>query len=117
MLAIYLLSWAPATLYRVQYNWFGGDHKQFIENVKFVNMLLQLHSCINPYIFMLRTKDVKDGVLKMLRKIEANRIIPLQSDRCESPINAGSSREMTQRLNNNSYFSESGIKKQDNGEE
>lgn len=83
MLAVYLFSWLPSTLYRLQYLAFGGNTRSYITNIKWINLFVQIHSCINPIIFVFRTKDVRVGVETMTRKFGLNRIVPLSSDRGE----------------------------------
>lgn len=87
MLVIYVFSWLPSTLYRLQYHWFGGDHAAYVVKVIWMNALIQIHSCINPYIFVLRTKEVRRGVENMLRRFGVNRVIPFLSDHRESHLN------------------------------
>jgi hypothetical protein len=45
----------------LQFFWFRGEPRTCLANIKWMNMLLQVHSCINPYIFVCRTKDVRRG--------------------------------------------------------
>ena len=66
LLAVFIASWLPVNIYRQEYRWNGGDPKLYHKWVKIINLMIQLHSCINPWVFVLRSKDMKVGVAKFL---------------------------------------------------
>ena len=67
MLAMYVFSWLPATLYRLQYRMFGGNSRDYHKWLVIVTTSLQLHACVNPFIYVLRTKEAKLAMQSMLR--------------------------------------------------
>ena len=67
MLAVYIASWLPVNLYRQHYKWFGGDATVFHKWIKIINLMIQFHSCINPWVFVHRSKDMKIAVTKFLK--------------------------------------------------
>ncbi|XP_028408426.1 uncharacterized protein LOC114530996 [Dendronephthya gigantea] len=66
LLAVYVVSWLPVNVYRLQYRWLGGDHAVYHKWIKIINLLIQLHSCLNPWLFVARSKDMKLGIAKFL---------------------------------------------------
>ncbi|CAB3981511.1 ---NA--- [Paramuricea clavata] len=69
LLVVYIASWLPVNIYRQEYRWNGGDPILYHKWVKIINLLIQLHSCINPYVFVLRSKDMKSAIAKLLRAL------------------------------------------------
>lgn len=69
LLAVYIASWLPVNIYRQEYRWNGGDAKIYHRWVKIINLMIQLHSCINPWIFVLRSKDMKNAVATFLKGV------------------------------------------------
>lgn len=69
LLVVYIASWLPANIYRQEYRWNGGDPVLYHKWVKIINLMIQLHSCINPYVFVLRSKDMKSAIAKFLRAL------------------------------------------------
>jgi hypothetical protein len=110
MLAVYIISWLPSTIYRLRIHWFDGVPSKLVTNVKWTKMLLQVHSCINPYVFVFRTKEVRRGVESMLREFGLNQlIIPLLFERSESHVNGFNERPV-----NNLYAVELEEQQRDN---
>lgn len=69
LLAVYIATWLPVNIYRQEYRWNGGDYKVYHRWIKIVNLMIQLHSCINPWIFVLRSKDMKVAVATFFRAV------------------------------------------------
>ena len=69
LLAVYIVSWLPVNIYRLEYRWNGGDAKVYHRWIKIINLMIQLHSCINPWIFVLRSKDMKSAVATFLKGV------------------------------------------------
>ena len=67
MLVVYVSSWLPSTLYRLHFKLVGGDVVVFHQWAKIFDVMIQLHSCINPFIYIFRTAEVKLAFQNMLR--------------------------------------------------
>ena len=98
------MSWLPVTIYRLEYRINRGNVRTYHAWSKIVNLLIQLHSCINPYIFALRTNDVKLGLAKMRRSLAAggfckclfvDRRLEGTGDSCMTASNQGPSQRNT----------------------
>ena len=69
LLAVYIATWLPVNIYRQEYRWNGGDLKVYHKWVKIINLMIQLHSCINPWVFVLRSKDMKVEIAKLVNSL------------------------------------------------
>ena len=59
MSAVYVSTWLPSIIYRLLYVAGKISFTFYIQWLHIFNIILQLHSCINPYIYVLRTKRIQ----------------------------------------------------------
>ena len=92
LLAVYIATWLPVNIYRQEYRWNGGDLKVYHKWVKIINLMIQLHSCINPWVFVLRSKDMKVGIAKLVNGLKLHQCLngERSSDVVSSNINLSS---------------------------
>ena len=69
LLAVYIASWLPVNIYRLEYHLNGGDSAVYHKWIKIVNLLIQIHSCFNPWMFVARSKEMKVGIAKFLASL------------------------------------------------
>ena len=62
--AVYIAAWFPAISFRIYYT-IHGNLTLYIQWVHLFNVIIQLHSCINPFIYVLRTSRVKQILMRM----------------------------------------------------
>lgn len=59
MAVVYVATWLPSIIYRLLYVAGNISFVFYIQWLHIFNIILQLHSCINPYIYVLRTKRIQ----------------------------------------------------------
>lgn len=82
LFVVYVGSWLPATLFRIYYG-MKQDHKTFFSSINVINVAIQLHACVNPFIYVLRTRRVKTKFLRFKEEVA-------QSTRCMDSSSVGS---------------------------
>lgn len=65
--AVFIATWLPSTIFRVYYGIYENV-TLFIQWVHFFNVVIQLHSCINPWLYVLRTSRVKQVLLRSFKR-------------------------------------------------
>lgn len=66
---VYVGSWLPVTLFRAYFNENYAQQKVFGIWINVFNAVLQLHACINPFIYVLRTRRVREKFHRLKRKV------------------------------------------------
>ena len=64
--AVYITLWLPSIVFRICYV-FHGDLTLYIQWIHVFNVVIQLHSCINPFLYVLRTTRAKQKFIRMFR--------------------------------------------------
>ncbi len=100
ILVFYIASWLPVNLYRQEYRWNGGDPKVYHKWVKIINLMIQLHSCINPWVFVLRSKDMKFGIASFMAGFGVHRCF--RGERSLDTCNNGNNVTLSSRVLNSS---------------
>ena len=62
--AVFISTWLPSIIFRVYYG-ITENVALFIQWIHFFNVVLQLHSCINPWLYVLRTSRVKLVLIRL----------------------------------------------------
>ena len=56
--AVFIITWLPSIIFRVDYV-FHGNLTFYIQWLHLFNVIIQIHSCINPWLYVLRTSRIK----------------------------------------------------------
>jgi hypothetical protein len=65
--AVFIATWLPSIIFRVYYI-FHGNLTFYIQWLHIFNIVIQIHSCINPWLYALRTSRVKQILLRIYRR-------------------------------------------------
>jgi hypothetical protein len=65
--AVYIAVWLPSIIFRLYYV-IHGNLTFYIQWVHLFNVVIQLHSCINPFLYVLRTSRVKQICIRIFRR-------------------------------------------------
>ena len=65
--AVFIATWLPSTIFRVYYGIYENV-TLFIQWIHFFNVVIQLHSCINPWLYVLRTSRVKKVLVRSFNR-------------------------------------------------
>ncbi len=66
--AVYIATWLPSIIFRIYYV-FHGNLTFYIQWLHLFNIIIQIHSCINPWLYALRTSRVKQVLHQNLAEI------------------------------------------------
>jgi hypothetical protein len=66
--AVYIATWLPQIIFRIYY-FIDGDLTFYAQWLHLFNVVIQLHSCINPWLYALRTSRVKQVLNQILARI------------------------------------------------
>ena len=55
---VYISTWLPSVIFRFHYT-FHGNFTYYLQWIYVFSVFLQVHSCINPFIYMFRTSRIK----------------------------------------------------------
>lgn len=64
---VFILTWLPSIIFRIFYV-FHGNFTFYIRWVHIFNIIIQLHSCINPWLYVLRTSRIKQVLMRIFRR-------------------------------------------------
>ncbi len=65
--ATFITTWLPSIIFRVYYV-FHGNLTYYIQWVHLFNVVIQIHSCVNPWLYVLRTSRVKQVLMRELNQ-------------------------------------------------
>ena len=61
--AVFIMTWLPSIIFRIYYV-VDGNVSFFIQWVHLFNVVIQIHSCVNPWLYVLRTSRVKNVLMR-----------------------------------------------------
>lgn len=64
---VFILTWLPSIIFRIFYV-FHRNLTYYIQWVHIFNIIIQLHSCINPWLYVLRTSRIKQVLMRTFRR-------------------------------------------------
>jgi hypothetical protein len=68
LLAVFLLSWLPSTIFRFYDRLSGGDIVTFHKWMHPLNTLIQIHCSLDPFLYVLRNRRFKKAMAKVLKR-------------------------------------------------
>lgn len=68
LLTVFLLSWLPSTVFRFYDRFTGGDIKTFHKWLHVLNTFIQVHCCLDPYLYVLRNQRFRSAIAKRFRR-------------------------------------------------
>ena len=69
MLAVFLVSWLPSTIFRFFDRLSGGDMMTFHKWMHLLNTLIQIHCTFDPFLYVLRHRRFKTVVTKAFKRL------------------------------------------------
>jgi hypothetical protein len=60
---VFIATWLPSIIFRVYYV-VHGNVTYYIQWVHLFNVIIQIHSCVNPWLYVLRTSRIKNVLMK-----------------------------------------------------
>ena len=67
MCVVFISTWLPSIIFRIFYV-FHGNFTFYIQWLHIFNVIIQLHSCINPWLYVLRTSRIKQVLIRTFRR-------------------------------------------------
>ena len=64
---VFIATWLPSIIFRVYYV-FHGNVTFYIQWLHIFNVVIQIHSCINPWLYTLRTSRIKQVLIRIYRR-------------------------------------------------
>jgi hypothetical protein len=62
--SVFIATWLPSIIFRVYYV-IHGNTTFYLQWLSIFNVVIQLHSCINPWLYVLRTSRVKQVLMRI----------------------------------------------------
>lgn len=64
---VFIATWLPSVIFRV-YFLIHGNITFYLQWLSIFNLVIQLHSCINPWLYVLRTSRVKQVLIRIYQR-------------------------------------------------
>lgn len=68
LLTVYLLSWLPSTVFRLYDRFSGGSLETFHRWLHVLNTLIQIHCCLDPYLYVFRNQRFRSTVKRLIKR-------------------------------------------------
>lgn len=69
LLAVFLISWLPSTIFRFYDRITGGDLEMFHKWLHPLNALIQIHCSLDPYLYVFRNRRFKNAIAKVAKHL------------------------------------------------
>ena len=72
LLAVFLISWLPSTIFRFYDRITGGDLETFHKWLHPLNAVIQIHCSLDPYLYVFRNRRFKNAIAKVAKHLFRN---------------------------------------------
>ena len=75
LLTAFLVSWLPSTIFRFHDRITGGDLQTFHKWLHVLNTFIQIHCCLDPYLYVFRNQRFKSVITRYLKRRSDRQVV------------------------------------------